>query len=101
MPEFVTVAPVEDMPPGASRCVATGDKELALFHVGGSFYAIDNECSHYGAPLCDGWTDGATVTCPWHCWQFDLKSGKCLTEDDYDVGAYEVRVEDGKIQVLI
>lgn len=101
MPELVTVAAADSMKDGESRAVKVGDKELALFRVGDEFHAIENECSHYGAALCDGWTDGAVVTCPWHCWQFDVTNGKCLTVEDYDVPAYRVTVEDGQVKVEI
>ena len=101
MPEFVTVAQADEMVDGAARCVNVGAKELALFRVGDEFFAIDNECSHYGAALCDGWTEGVVVTCPWHCWQFDVTNGKCLTVEDADVAAYPVRIEDGVVKVEI
>ena len=101
MPEFVTIAQADEIKSGDARCVTVNAKELALFRVGDEFYAIDNACSHYGAALCDGWTDGTTVTCPWHCWQFDITSGKCLTVDDYDVASYPIRIEDGQVKVEI
>ncbi len=95
MSEFVTIAAVTELQDGQSRRVQAGDKELALFRVGDEFFAIDNECSHYGAPLSDGWTDGKTVTCPWHCWQFDTSTGQCLSFEGNDVRTYPIRVEDG------
>ena len=99
MPEFVTLVAADALRDGESRAVRIGAKEVALFRVGAEFYAIDNECSHYGAPLCDGWTDGTTVSCPWHCWQFDVTSGKCLTVEDYDVQSYPVKIEDGQVKI--
>jgi len=101
MSEFVTVAQSEEIQEGNARCVSAGDKELALFRIGDNVYAIENECSHYGAALSDGWTDGSVVTCPWHCWQFDVTNGKCLTVDNYDVASYPVIIEDGQVKVQI
>ncbi len=101
MSETVILASADSLRDGDSRAVRVGDKELALFRVGDEFYAIDNECSHYGAALCDGWSDGKTVTCPWHCWQFDVTNGKCLTVEDYDVQSYVLRIEDGQVTVEI
>lgn len=101
MPETVTLVSADALRDGESRAVRVGDKEVAVFRVGDEFYAIDNECSHYGAPLCDGWTDGTTVSCPWHCWQFNVTNGKCLTVEDYDVQSYPVRIEDGQVKIEI
>lgn len=101
MPEPVTLVAADALRDGESRAIRIGDKEVALFRVGDEFYAIDNECSHYGAPLCDGWTDGTTVSCPWHCWQFDVTTGKCLTVEDYDVQSYPVKIEDGQVKIEI
>jgi nitrite reductase (NADH) small subunit len=101
MPEPVILVAADALRDGESRAIRVGDREVALFRVGEEFYAIDNECSHYGAPLCDGWTDGTTVSCPWHCWQFDVTTGKCLTVEDYDVQSYPVRIEDGQVKIEI
>jgi NAD(P)H-dependent nitrite reductase small subunit len=101
MPEPVILVAADALRDGESRAIRVGDKEVAVFRVGEEFYAIDNECSHYGAPLCDGWTDGTTVSCPWHCWQFDVTTGKCLTVEDYDVQSYPVRIEDGQVKIEI
>ena len=49
--------------PGSPYVV--GERELALFNLGGAFYAVDNACPHQGGPLCEGWIDGKSMTCPW------------------------------------
>jgi nitrite reductase/ring-hydroxylating ferredoxin subunit len=54
MPEFVTVATVEEIPPGTGRTVEVQGVWIALFNVDGSFYAIDNTCPHAGGPLGEG-----------------------------------------------
>jgi NAD(P)H-dependent nitrite reductase small subunit len=77
--------------------VVEGDKDIALFRVGEQYFAIDNECPHYGASLSDGWVDEGIVACPWHCWQFDVANGRCLTFDSFNVQSYPVRIEDGTV----
>src|SRR5262249_34203705 len=47
----------------------------ALFNVEGTFYAIDNTCTHRGGPLGEGELSGDTVTCPWHGAHFNVKTG--------------------------
>src|SRR5260221_2314936 len=79
MPRSVRVAAVGDVPPGTSKEVLADDQVVALFNVGGIFYALDGVCPHAGGPLGDGTLSGTTVTCPWHGLQFDVNSGKnCL-----------------------
>lgn len=101
MSRYVTVAQSDAIQDGSSKCVVIDNKEIALFRVGGEFYAIDNECPHYGAQLCYGMTHEKVVACPWHWWQFDITSGKCLTVPGMDIKSYKVRLEDGEVQIEI
>jgi nitrite reductase (NADH) small subunit len=86
--------------------VQVGEREVALFHVDGAFYALRNRCPHQGGPLCEGRVEGAsesrpggaTVTCPWHAWTFKLTDGKMVAGFSL-VDTYEVRVEDGQVAV--
>lgn len=100
--ELVTVGHASDVPEGRGATVELKDgKELALFHVGGEFYAIDNSCPHRGSPLAEGNLCGAAVECDWHGWRFDLRTGACLTHASAPVETYEVVVEDGWIKIRI
>ncbi|MCX5723204.1 MAG: Rieske 2Fe-2S domain-containing protein, partial [Nitrospirae bacterium] len=64
MSEFVTVATVEDIPPGTGRTVEVQGIRLALFNVEGTFYSVDNTCPHAGGPLGEGHLEGCLVECP-------------------------------------
>lgn len=76
-----------------------GARQLALFHQEGEFFAVDNRCPHQGFPLLKGSVDGeARLTCNWHNWKFDLRSGSCVLGAD-NVRAYPVRIEGGKVLV--
>jgi nitrite reductase/ring-hydroxylating ferredoxin subunit len=79
---FVRVPGAAEIPAGSSRAFSVGRYEVAVFNVGGDFYAIENSCPHQGGPLADGWLEDALVTCPWHGWCFDVRSGK-MTLGDY------------------
>ena len=59
--------------------------------------AIGNECPHQGANLCDGWVEGDIVTCPLHGWEFDFRSGACMTVPGERVPVYRATVEDGAV----
>lgn len=91
--EFVRIAEVAAVPPGSSRAVCVGRYEVALFNVAGAFYALENACPHQGGPIADGWVEGLTVTCPWHAWCFDLRSGTMTLGDFAIIARFEVRVE--------
>jgi nitrite reductase (NADH) small subunit len=101
MPNFVKVASVSQVAPGTGIVANADGKEVAVFNVDGEFYAIDNVCKHRGGPLGEGELEGDTVTCPWHAWQYNVKTGMCLTKDGIKMDAYEVRVEDGDIKIAI
>jgi len=100
--ELVTVGRAEDVPEGRAATVEIkGGRELALFHAGGRFYAVDNFCPHRGAPLAEGPVTGTTVECDWHGWRFDLRTGACLNRPDSPVATYEVVVEDGWLKIRV
>ena len=100
MSRFVPVASSSDLPPGASKVVVVGEREVALFNVAGRLYAIDNICPHQGGPLADGWLDGTVVVCPWHAWCFDLVSGQMTLGDFARVDTFDVQVEGSTISVF-
>jgi nitrite reductase/ring-hydroxylating ferredoxin subunit len=99
--EFVTVAPVADVPPGQARQVTVEDRWVGLFNVDGEFHAIDNLCLHRGGPLCEGHVKGGIVTCPWHGWQFDVRTGVLVQDPVVGVSRHETRVVDDAVQVRL
>ncbi len=50
----------------------------AIFNLGGSLYAIDDECTHMGGPLSEGTIEGDEIVCPWHGSHFNIKTGKVV-----------------------
>ena len=101
MSDFISVAKTTDLPPGEGRVVEVNETPVALFNVDGEFHALDNTCLHHGGPLGEGVCEAATVTCPWHGWQYDIPSGECLSAPGQLVEKYEVRVEGDDIQVKV
>ena len=101
MADFVKVAEVGDVPPGLGKCVEANGKQIALFNVGGTFYAIDNTCLHRGGPLGEGELEGAVVTCPWHGWQYDVTTGVNTMDESERVERYDVKVEGGEVLVAV
>lgn len=96
-----TVGRLDDLRPGACLSVELPDgNELAVFNVNGEYYAIDNSCPHKGALLTEGTVCGHIVECGWHGWQFDVRSGECLTVRER-IRTYRVCVEDDVLKIIL
>lgn len=92
-------------------------REIAVFHLDGEFHAVLNFCVHQSGPLCEGefieggftvgddptiWTfdpDEACISCPWHNWRFDVRSGRSVDDPRYAVPTFETNVENGEVYV--
>lgn len=100
---FVKVAKVSDLTPGESLCIEVAGNQIALFNVGGEYYAIDNVCPHRGGPLSEGRIDPAnlTVQCPWHGWMFRCDTGVSLNIPTARVQKFDVKIEGDEIHVEI
>lgn len=99
MPNFVRAARTADVPPGTGKTVEVGDKVVALFNCGGCYYAIDDTCPHQGGPLGEGELQGTVVTCPWHEWRYDVRTGVNADDPSCAVAAYPVKVEGDDVLV--
>ncbi|MCS6327139.1 MAG: Rieske 2Fe-2S domain-containing protein [Nitrospira sp.] len=99
--EFVRVARVGDVPTDSGRIVAVGQHSIALFNVDGSFFAIDNTCAHRGGPLGEGELEGEVVTCPWHSWEYNVRTGLSLTTPSASVEIYEMQVDGEDVKVRL
>ncbi|HMB85048.1 MAG TPA: Rieske 2Fe-2S domain-containing protein [Methylomirabilota bacterium] len=93
----VKVLDVADLSPGKPALVTLDDRDVAVIRRGDEILAIGNECPHQGGSLCDGWVEGDIVICPLHGWEFDLRSGACMTVPGESVPRYTATVEDGAI----
>jgi nitrite reductase (NADH) small subunit/3-phenylpropionate/trans-cinnamate dioxygenase ferredoxin subunit len=99
--EFSRVMRVLDLMPGKGAVVVVKGIRIALFNCDGVFYAIKNTCPHMGGELGEGFLQGEVVTCPWHGWRFNVKTGKNPEADVVGVRTFEVRVEGGEIFVAV
>ena len=100
MGELVKVALKNDLPAGKAMTVEMDGKCIALFNINNEYYAIDNECTHAGGPLSEGFIEGITVTCPWHGGCFDITNGQVLGEPAFEgVRSYKVLVEGEDIKI--
>lgn len=101
MAEYVRVAATEEIPPGRGKAVSVDDRRIAVFNVDGTFYAIDDTCTHEEASLAEGAVYGDIVACPKHGSRFHLPSGRVLSLPAViPVDTYPVKVEDGQVLLL-
>ncbi|MGI9430397.1 MAG: Rieske (2Fe-2S) protein [Bythopirellula sp.] len=100
MAEFTTVAKVGSIPEGEGASFPLGDRLVAVFHLQGKYFAIDDLCPHMGASLGAGQLDAeGKVTCPWHAWRFDVCDGTWCDNPRLKIDAFEVRIQGDEIQV--
>jgi 3-phenylpropionate/trans-cinnamate dioxygenase ferredoxin subunit len=97
---FVAVARVGEIADGGVKVVRIEDQAIAVFHVGGEFFAMDDVCTHDGGPLAEGIVEGEEIECPRHGARFSIRSGAalCLPATGA-VTTYPVRLEGDEIQV--
>ncbi len=109
------VAAVTDLPPGQRKVITIDGRSIGVFNVNGELYALRNQCAHRGGPLCKGRLrplvlpadgtqlayerEGEILKCPWHQWEFDIKTGQALYDARLRVKTYQV-VQEGDDVVL-
>lgn len=98
--EFIAIATLDEIGDGERMIFEVNGRSVALFNIGGSYYAIADVCSHDNGPVGEGEIEGHEIVCPRHGARFDLNSGKALTLPAVeDIAAYPVRVEGDQILV--
>jgi nitrite reductase/ring-hydroxylating ferredoxin subunit len=111
------VARVEDIPPGGRKIVKVAGREVGVFNLAGTYYALKNVCPHQGARVCLGKVSGTTLPsavhefhygrdgqilrCPWHGWEYDITTGVSVFDPSVKVVTYPVEVEDGQVVVTL
>ena len=101
MADFEKAARRDEVPEGQGKVVEVRGRKIALFNVGGKFYATDNTCLHRGGPLGEGHLRGNVVNCPWHMWGFDVTTGACESAPDEKLETFPVKAEGDDILVGI
>jgi nitrite reductase (NADH) small subunit len=98
---FVTVGRIADFTAGQGKMVVVNGRHVALFRLGDDFYALDNMCLHRGGPLCEGFIDNNVVTCPWHGWSYEIKTGTMVQDPRVGVSRHDVRIDGDRVAVRL
>ena len=100
MAEYVNVGKASDFPSGQARVVVVKGRRVALCNVDGSFFAVDDTCTHDDGPLGEGTLEGFAIQCPRHGARFDVRTGAVLRMPAaFPIRSYKTRVENGQVQV--
>src|SRR2546426_12642153 len=95
---FVRVASVDEVPAGTGKAVTVDGQQVALFNVNGTFYAIDDTCTHEEASLAAGAGYGEIVACPKDGGRLHLPTGRGLSLAAVVPGAtHQVKREDREV----
>ena len=98
---WVPLIPVEAVPAEGVTEARLGDRTYAVCGHAGGIYVIDGDCPHRDGPLGHGGFHFPMVVCPWHAWEFDVRTGECDIRPDCRVGTYAHRVEDGQVCIEV
>ena len=106
------VAKVGEIAPGERKCITLEGRGVIVFNVKGEFYALSEMCPHKGGSLAKGIVtglvqsdgpgdykhsrEGEIVRCPWHQWEFDIKTGRSYCDPRrMRLMKFDVKVEQG------
>ncbi|MDQ2786806.1 MAG: Rieske (2Fe-2S) protein [Chloroflexota bacterium] len=118
----VVAGKIAEIAPGERRIIVPfrGRAGIGVFNVNGTFYALRNLCPHKAGPLCTGRVSGMVIAdappstdapgldvaqegeiirCPWHLWEFEIATGRCLVDTKAHAKTYPVVIEDGEVVV--
>src|SRR5215470_6161895 len=100
--ELHRICHISEIVEGTVRGVEIGERQLALYNIGGTFYATDNRCTHARAHLSEGFIEGDTIECPLHGGRFHIPTGRPLSPPvRVAVRAYPVQVIDDQVYIRI
>jgi nitrite reductase (NADH) small subunit len=100
--EFRPVGRVDEFVSRQGKMVTVDGRHVALFRLGDEFFAIDNLCLHKAGPLCEGQIDSKdVVTCPWHGWSYDIRSGALVQDPRVGVSRHDVKIDGEVVSVRL
>ena len=100
MQSRVEVARVRELKDGATKAVGVGERTVLLLGVGGGLYAVDDECTHRGCSLSEGYLEGEMLECDCHGSVFNVKTGEVQEGPaQRPVPVYRVQIEGDRVYI--
>ena len=98
---FVKALRAADVPEGGVAKAVVNQREIAIIHRDGKYYALDGICTHEAGPLGEGMLEGDELVCPWHEGRYNVATGEANPETDWvtDVKPFPVKIEGGDVWV--
>jgi nitrite reductase (NADH) small subunit len=84
---------------GEAKEFELGDKVICVANVNGTITAMDNVCLHMGGPIGQGYIEGERIICPWHGWEYDLRTGELGDDPKSKLAVYPVKIENGEVLI--
>jgi 3-phenylpropionate/trans-cinnamate dioxygenase ferredoxin subunit len=98
--KWLDAGPADSLPADEAVSIPAGRRMIAVVRSGAGFYAVEDICTHDGAPLTGGVVENAQIICPRHGARFCLRTGAALTPPAYEaVRVFETKLEDGHLWV--
>lgn len=98
---FQFLCPLDDLPVGEGKEFLVGQRVIALFRLDEGVYALDGMCAHQGGPLAQGIVDGNCLTCRWHGWQYDVRTGQHLLSKRKMLETFPVEIRDSGVWIAV
>lgn len=111
------VGPLEAFPDRRVRCVTVAGRTVGVVRLGGEVFALRDRCPHEGASLCAGAVeellgadgeqhltvsdDRLVLACPWHGWEFDVRTGRTIVDPKIRAKTYRAWVDDARVFVEV
>src|SRR5713226_50082 len=99
MTEWIKVAERFEIQPGKSKVVDLLGQSIAIFNVEGQFCATDNSCPHQGGPLGEGALEEDVITCPWHAWRYNVRTGCAVLTQK--VRTFDTRTDGNAVEIAV
>ena len=97
---IVSLCPTSEIPEGTAKSFEVGANVIAVYNVGGEFYATDNECTHGAASLVDGILEDDVIECTLHFGAFNVKTGEAVQAPCFTaLRTYKVIVDNDEVKV--
>ncbi|MFW6060464.1 MAG: Rieske (2Fe-2S) protein [Phycisphaeraceae bacterium] len=103
MAKWIDIGPADNFPEGTHVRTTAGEKPIVVAHVEGELHAMRDECPHAGQPIGMGDLHGCILTCPFHGYAYNVKTGRNVDfpHDEPPVKKYPVRITDNTVQVQL